>query len=217
MAQDVVSGAKAKVSRGVFTLPPRRAYRMGMPSFVEHRWSPAEVEALPDDGNRYECIDGTLVVTPAPTPMHQDVLRRLYNALGPYVDEQPVGQLYWSPADVRLDGDTLVQPDLFVCVPRVPMQRIRQWSDIGGLRLAIEVLSPSTAKWGRGLKRVFFQRASAEEYWIVDPDARLVERWRPADQRPEIVRDVLRWSPWQALAPLEIDLPALFTAALGDD
>ena len=40
---------------------------MGMPSFVEHRWSPAEVEALPDDGNRYECIDGTLLVTPAPT------------------------------------------------------------------------------------------------------------------------------------------------------
>ena len=97
------------------------------------------------------------------------------------------------------------------------MQRIRQWSDIGGLRLAIEVLSPSTAKWDRGLKRVFFQRAGADEYWIVDPDARLVERWRPADRRPEVIRDVLRWSPRQALAPLEIDLSALFTAALGDD
>lgn len=187
---------------------------MGMPSIAEHHWSPEDVEALPDDGNRYECIDGTLLVTPAPAPKHQDALRALYDAVRPFIQEHRIGQIYWSPADVRLEPKALVQPDLFVCVPRAPIERIRRWSDIGALRLAIEVLSPSTAKRDRGLKRRFYQRSGVEEYWIVHPDERMIERWRPADARPETMRESLYWAPQGSSEALRIDLPRLFAAAL---
>ncbi len=189
---------------------------MGMPSIAEHHWSPEDVEALPDDGNRYECIDGMLLVTPAPRRVHQDILGRLFNALWPFVEEHRIGGLYWSPADVRLEPKALVQPDLFVCVSHTPGRRIKEWSDIAALRLAIEVLSPSTAKRDRGLKRLFYQRAGVEEYWIVHPDERMIERWRPADSRPEIMRETLHWAPLGSSKALQIDLPRLFAAALDE-
>ena len=61
--------------------------------------------------------------------------------------------------------------------------------------LAVEVLSPSTARADRTVKRRLYQRAGVPEYWIVDLEARLVERWRPADERPEVLTDTLTWRP----------------------
>ena len=78
------------------------------------------------------------------------------------------------------------------------------------------MLSPSTARTDRGRKRECYQRAGVHEYWIVDHAARLVERWRPTDARPEIISGTLVWHPEGAATPLEIDLPALFREALGD-
>jgi Uma2 family endonuclease len=82
--------------------------------------------------------------------------------------------------------------------------------------LAIVVLSPSTARFDRLLKRRRYQRAGVAEYWIVDPDARLVERWRPDDTRPELVSEILTWQPDAAKPPLELDLPALLREAWGE-
>jgi Uma2 family endonuclease len=93
-------------------------------------------------------------------------------------------------------------------------RRPRRWSDITRLLLAVEVLSPSTARADRTVKRRLFQRVGVPEYWIVDVEARLVERWRPGDARPEIVTDALAWQPEPAHAPLVIDLPTLFAAIL---
>jgi Uma2 family endonuclease len=81
--------------------------------------------------------------------------------------------------------------------------------------LVVEVLSPSTARYDRQVKRRWFQRAGIAEYWIVDPDARLVERWRPAESRPEVLAGVLDWHPQGAGEALLIDLPALFESVLG--
>ena len=61
--------------------------------------------------------------------------------------------------------------------------------------LVVEVLSPSTARYDRQVKRRWFQRTGIPEYWIVDPDARQVERWRPTDQRPEVLDTLLLWQP----------------------
>lgn len=81
--------------------------------------------------------------------------------------------------------------------------------------LAVEVLSPSTAPRDRGAKRRIYQNAGVGEFWIVDLDARLVERWRPGDKRPEVLDEVLVWGPLPSIEAISIDLPALFTSVLG--
>jgi Uma2 family endonuclease len=79
----------------------------------------------------------------------------------------------------------------------------------------IEVLSPTTARADRHVKRRLYQRERVPEYWIVDVDARLVERWRPEDQRPEILAEQLAWQPEPSQPPLVIDLAGYFREVLG--
>ncbi len=189
---------------------------MGMPSRLERHWTPDDVRELPDDGQRYECIGGELLVTPSPSFAHQYVVQEFFLALGPFVRAQGLGGLLTAPADVRLTAMDLVQPDLFVCIPKTGLARVRDWTDVSGLLLAVEVLSPSSARHDRWRKRLHYQGAGVMEYWIVDPDARLVELWRPLDDRPEIVRDVLRWTPRADGGTLALGLQAIFAAALDD-
>jgi Uma2 family endonuclease len=188
---------------------------MGMAQLVERYWTAEEVRALPEDGNRYECIDGVLLVTPAPRPLHQRACMALLLSLEPFVRQHALGELLFSPADIELQPGTLVQPDLFV-YRTAGGARVQAWGDITGLLLAIEVLSPSTARRDRGLKREFYQRTHVGEYWVVDLDARLVERWTLGSERPEILRDSLRWSPQGREATLDIALPGFFEAILGE-
>ena len=168
------------------------------------------VRALPEDGRRYEVIDGALLVTPAPGVAHQRAIRELFLLLHPYVQDHQLGETLWSPADIELDPRTLVQPDLFVTLTRPKPGDT--WQDVE-LRLAIEVLSPSTARYDRLTKRVRYQRQGVE-YWIVDLDARVVERWAPSDERPEILGGELRWRPSAAAPELTIDLDAFFAEVL---
>jgi Uma2 family endonuclease len=186
---------------------------MGMPHATMD-WTAERVRALPEDGKRYEVVDGELLVTPAPRWAHQHAVAELFRRLDPYVRDNAVGEVTFSPADVELDPQTLVQPDLFV-VPLIDGRRMREWSEIQGrLLLAVEVLSPSTARADRHLKRRRYQRAGIPEYWIVDLDARMVERWRPDDERPEMLADALEWRPAEVVPPLVIDLPGLFGGVL---
>lgn len=186
---------------------------MGMPD-TARRWTREMVLALPDDGNRYELFDGELLVTPAPALRHQAMVSLLFAELNSYVRKHRLGWVLTSPADLSLGGEQLSQPDLFV-VPYLP--RRESWSDVPNPVLVIEVLSPSTARLDRIVKRRRFQRAGINEYWIVDPDARVVERWRPDDERPEILDQRLRWHPEGAPEPLDIDLPRLFLDVVGKE
>lgn len=185
---------------------------MGMPQATQ-RWTAEMVRALPDDGNRYEVIGGELFVTPAPAFDHQAAVLRVLMHLVPFVDAHRLGYALASPADIEFDEEDLVQPDVFVA-PRIEGRRPRRWSEIKTLLLAVEVLSPSTARADRAVKRRLFQRVGVPEYWIVDVEARLVERWRPGDERPEILTDTLVWHPAGAPEPLVIDLPKLFAEIL---
>jgi Uma2 family endonuclease len=177
-------------------------------------WTAADLREIPDDRNRYEIIDGELFVTPAPSWRHQDISMNLLLVINEYVTVHRIGKLVMAPADVGLSDDTVVEPDLFV-VPLVDGRRPRSWDDVGRLLLVIEILSPSTARADRTIKRRRYQREGVPEYWLVDGDARVVERWRPADMRPEIVTDDLKWKPNSEIAALIIDLPVLFATALG--
>lgn len=186
---------------------------MGMAHLVERYWTAEEVRALPEDGNRYECVDGVLLVTPAPSFTHGYAVEFLRDRLRDVVRQQALGQLFAAPTDVEVVSGSMVQPDLFVA-RSVSGARIRAASDIAELVLVVEVLSPSTAGRDRGVKRWHYQRAGVAEYWIVDLEARRVERWTPTSGRAEVLDSTLVWSPRGARDAIEIDLVAYFADVL---
>ena len=181
---------------------------MGMPEVIK-RWTRDEVLALPDDGNRYELIEGELLVSPAPRGSHQRAVLTLYRVVDPYVRSHGLGYTGLAPADLDFRTGEVAQPDLYV-VGLVEGREPVEWSEQGVPFLIAEVLSPSTARYDRTIKRRFFQRRGVVDYWIVDNDARLVEHWHPADDRPAILDRRLEWAPDIGLPPLVIDLPAYF-------
>jgi Uma2 family endonuclease len=185
------------------------------------RWTAAEVRELTVETRhwpRYELIGGELLVTPAPSPMHQIAVLALARLLADYVEAERLGLTLMSPADLELEPDTVTQPDVFV-VPSAYSRDagpFREWSQVHGLLLAVEVISPSSVHYDRFTKRAFFQRVGVPEYWVVDIDAGLVERWRPGDQEPEVLREELVWRPARSAAPMVIDLPAFFGKCHGE-
>ena len=183
------------------------------------RWTAQRVrDELLDDTRptpRYELIDGELLVTPSPNYPHQRMVKALLFALDPYVERLGIGEVLSSPADIELEPDTIVQPDLYVMSSANP--HARRWSETDRLLLAVEVLSPSSARHDRVRKRRFFARVGVPEYWVVDLDARVVERTRPDDARVELCAETLAWQPAGAPEPLDVDLVALFRRVLGDE
>jgi Uma2 family endonuclease len=163
---------------------------------------------MPDDGNRYEVVYGELLVTPSPRPWHQVVVQRLGLAIGKYLEREPVGIVLAAPADISWGPDVLVQPDVFVVPPEEA--RTLSWSRMRTLLLVAEVLSPSTARGDRFLKRVRYREAGVPLYWVVDGDERSVEIWTRSDDFPAFERERLVWHAPGAREPLTIDLEELF-------
>ena len=186
---------------------------MAMPESAGN-WTVAMLDTLPDDGQRYEIIDGELFVTPSPRVRHQHVVTTLIALLHPYVRRSGAVVLV-SPSDVRKGERTSVQPDLFVVRLRddgsvaVPIR-------VSDLLLAIEVLSERTARTDRQDKRRLYQREGVGEYWIVDADAWMIERWRPGDDRPEVLADRIEWQYRGATEPLVIALHDFFRSVVPD-
>jgi Uma2 family endonuclease len=192
---------------------------MAMPAALHRRWTAAEVRQLIADAPlatpRYELVDGELLVTPSPSPRHQNALRLLNAALSDYLEREPVGVPLFSPSDVELEEEDLRQPDGFV-IPMDEWRRVLQEGNpVRKLTLAIEILSPSSGRYDRVQKRPGYQR-NVPEYWIVDIDSRLVERWRPADERPEIITQMLPWHPEGARSAMELDLVVFFARVHGE-
>lgn len=181
---------------------------MGMAASSTH-WTIERVRALPDDGKRYEVIDGVLYMSPAPTWEHQAAVQEMLAHLREYLGGTGIGTVVLSPADVEFSNDRMVEPDLFA-VPMSEGRAPRNWQEAGRLLLAVEVLSPSSARADRVVKRLLYQRERVPEYWIVDVDSRLIERWRPEDERPEILDSRLTWQPDPAVPPLELDVETYF-------
>jgi Uma2 family endonuclease len=125
----------------------------------------ADLEAMPDDGHRYELIDGTLIVGPAPRPLHQRVVGKVFRLLDDACPDHSY-EVFVAPLDVILADDTLLQPDVLVArtadltdknLPAAPA-------------LAVEVLSDSTRGIDLLLKRERLQRAGCPAYWVIDPE-----------------------------------------------
>ena len=189
---------------------------MGMPEMAQ-TWTREMVLALPEDRNRYELVDGELVVTPSPGVPHQSVLGLLHRALDRYLESCGLGRVLCSPADLQLVPGEVLQPDLFVVRLAEGQSLPQRWEEIRDLLLVIEIVSASSARIDRMRKRHRYQRARVPEYWVVDPFSRLIERWQPDDERPAQLAEALAWQPDGGVAPLVIDVAELFREALGDD
>jgi Uma2 family endonuclease len=184
---------------------------MAMPA-VNRRWTAPEVRALiaesPLATPRYELVDGELLVTTSPNRAHQLAGILLWKALDEYLSRHPVGRALTSPFDIEVEPGLVTQPDVFV-VPPDEWKRLATSVPARKLLVAAEVLSPSSGHHDRVTKRPHYQR-HVPEYWIVDLDARLFERWRPHDERAEIITQVLEWHPAGATEAFRLDLARYF-------
>jgi Uma2 family endonuclease len=167
-----------------------------------------DLAAMPDDGLIRELLDGELVVTPAPSPHHQRVSRRLQRQLESYFEPRG-GEVFNAPVDVILSRHDVPQPDLAV-VTRPEMVSHRALE--GPPAIVVEILSPSTARRDRALKASRYAATGVPHYWIVDPARRRLECLRLSDGNYALVADAeggttLTHPDWPDLA---IDLSGLW-------
>jgi Uma2 family endonuclease len=137
-------------------------------------WTYEDYAALPDDGRRYEIVNGVLIMTPAPTPEHQDIVGEIYVALRAYVKLAGLGRVFMGPIDVQLSPNNMFQPDLVV-VLNAHLDRVAEKKITGAPDLIVEIASPSTAAYDRLTKYEKYAQAGIIEYWIVKPTRRTVE------------------------------------------
>jgi Uma2 family endonuclease len=132
-----------------------------------------DLEGFPDDGNRYELLQGDLIVSPSPDGKHQTVLSRLHIALSAAVKEAKFGKAFIAPFDVRFSTSNVVEPDLFAF-------RVDQYDQYkgkyfeGAPAFVIEVLSTGSVRTDRVRKAALYMENGVEEYWIVEPHAKRV-------------------------------------------
>jgi Uma2 family endonuclease len=169
------------------------------------------VRNLPDDGNRYETVYGELLVSPSPRPRHQVVAARIFGAFFKYLESSAGAIVLYSPADLSFGReDVLVQPDIFVVRPEDAP--VATWNDVSRLLLAIEILSPSTARQDRFTKRRLYQEIGADEYWLVDADGGAFEIWTAEAQFPRVESGTVTWTAPDASSPLVLDVTILLRA-----
>ncbi|MCE7988079.1 MAG: Uma2 family endonuclease [Caldilinea sp. CFX5] len=130
---------------------------------------------LPNDGKRYEIIEGVLYVANAPSFQHQYTVHQLDRQMGNFVSEQRVGYIIPAPFEVHLSAlSRPVQPDItFIRAERINVQSLQIFE--GAPDLIVEVLSPESIRRDRVIKFTAYEAAGVTEYWIVNPHARTVE------------------------------------------
>jgi Uma2 family endonuclease len=190
---------------------------MSMPALRQRSWKPDDlrrfIEQHPEPVPRYELVHGELLVTPSPTSLHQRLVFEIAMKLHAYVKQNNLGEVRISPSDLRPVPSTLLQPDVYV-IPSIDGRRAPLEDPVTRVLIAVEVLSPSSARFDRVIKRQLYQEIGLTEYWLVDPDAQTVERWRPRDERPEVLDGTLQWQPFAELESFVLDIPALFREVL---
>lgn len=152
-----------------------------------------DVLLMPEDGKRYEAIDGDLHVTAAPSRRHQRVSHRLAVELDRLLEEPGYGVIFEAPFGIEFpETEEGVQPDL-IFVSKERLHIVGEDWIRGAPDLVVEILSPSTAERDRTIKRKLYERQGVPEYWMVDPDVEEVEVWNFASgaREPERYSDRL--------------------------
>ncbi|MEZ4456396.1 MAG: Uma2 family endonuclease [Gemmatimonadales bacterium] len=167
------------------------------------RYTIADLERFPDDGNRYELLDGALLVTPAPGPQHQVALGRLTMALAGYLAPSGLAVIT-TPGVIQLAEATQLEPDLLVVPARFADSA--DWRGMGDWWLAVEVSGAASRIYDRDFKTEAYLRLGVREVWRIDLPERILYRSRGATIRhaPETGR--LTWHPPELDQPLFLDL-----------
>ena len=166
--------------------------------------------ATPDD-QRYQLLDGELVLAPSPITKHQWIVVRLLVALHQFVTAQELGTTFIAPYDAVLSQHDVAQPDiLFVSNARAAI--ITEANIQGAPDLVVEILSPGTARYDRGYKRDLYSRHNVLEYWLVDPATETVEVLTQGDTGLTVAAVNRRADTLTSplLAGLDIDLEGVF-------
>src|SRR6266487_2095606 len=137
------------------------------------RWTYEEYYRL-DDDQRYEIIDGNLLMAPAPDTWHQDWSRELFRILDRHVRTHRLGKVYYAPIDVVLNEENTVQPDL-VFIANANLGIVQRRAIFGTPDLLVELVSPSSVRRDRYDKKDFYARFGVKEYWIGDPANKSLE------------------------------------------
>jgi Uma2 family endonuclease len=167
---------------------------------------------LPEDGLRHEIIDGEHYVNASPATRHQLISYRLVMAIGIYLEEHPLGQLYFAPLDIVFSRYDVVEPDLmFISNERRAIVTTKNIQ--GSPDLLIEILSESNRKHDEVTKRALYERTGVSEYWIVDPFTNSVRVFRSNEagqyeRAAELSRNDILISP--LFPSLEIRLARIF-------
>ena len=178
-------------------------------------WTVDMLDALPDDGQRYELVDGIVHVTPAPGLPHQLIAGHLYYLLKLYLRGTTVGRPLISPSDIRR-GDRArnrVQPDVFV-VRLIDAQLPRYPFAMSDLLLAVEVASPNDPGYDYQSKRMLYVANGIPEYWVLNAEAKNLSRWRGAADPGEVLSARVEWQPAGMSEPFALDLPTFFHEAI---
>ncbi|MBI3973603.1 MAG: Uma2 family endonuclease [Chloroflexi bacterium] len=150
------------------------------------RFKADDIWDAPENGKRYEVIDGELYVTPAPDLIHQTTVGSLHDYIGPFVRQRKLGKLYPAPTGLVLDDENGLQPDLiYVSNGRARIKTRRGLE--GAPDLVVEVLSPSTRGRDFGIKLRRYAAAGVPHYWIVDPDSRHLLPYRLTEDGYELI------------------------------
>jgi Uma2 family endonuclease len=137
------------------------------------RWTYEEY-CLLDDDQRYEIIDGELLMAPAPDTWHQDWSRKLFRLADRFVTQNNLGEIFYAPVDLVFDPENTVQPDL-VYVATANVGIIQRRALFGTPDLIIEIVSPSSVRRDRYDKKEIYARFGVKEYWIADPANKALE------------------------------------------
>jgi len=159
----------------ILTAPPALEMLDELTWPAQGEWTYDDYLRLPDDGNRYEIVEGVLYVTNAPGFDHQFAVHQIAVAFELWLRANPGGVVLTAPFEVHLPGIARpVQPDvLFITTERRPAPGAGFFE--GAPDLVVEVLSPGTMRTDRYVKFDAYERAGVREYWLLDPHARFVE------------------------------------------
>ncbi len=137
------------------------------------KWTERYYFSLPETNKIVELSEGRLIITPAPTTEHQRISSNLYFLVRSYIQAERLGEVCYSPLDVRLWPGTIRQPDI-VFMSNEHKDRITEkyW---GVPDLVMEILSESTEGQDRAVKFYEYRVAGVLEYWIVDPSRKAIE------------------------------------------
>ena len=164
-----------------------------------------DLATFPDDGNRYELLDGVLLVTPLANQEHQVIAARLIHLLLEALAGSPVRVV--GPGAVMSEPKTQLEPDVLVYPSRFPVNV--RWSEVTEHWLAVEIFSPASRIYDREFKRDAYLNLGVREVWLVDADSRSVEISR-APGASEHVSDVITWRPPTLDVNVRIELADLF-------